>query len=186
MSNINEKIKHYRGIRGLTLSELANQTGFTKGYLSKIERTLNPPPFATVQLIAEALQVDVTELMDKHPDGVGSKDIDIFKASQLPADDWEASSLVYSFKPLVNLYKNKYMSPFLFRVAKGATEVTSHDSEEFVYVLEGSVELNYEGRTYNLEAGDCFYLDARNKHNFVNKIDQVAQLLAVHFNYRRF
>lgn len=183
---INEKIKQLRIKKGLTLEDLANKTGFTKGYLSKIERSSNMPPFATVQKIAEALDVDLIDLLETQPDALVSKNIDIFRRSDSLKDEWEEHSEIYSFKPLINVYRNKYMSPFLFRVKKGETDVTTHDSEEFVYVLEGEIELNYEGKTYQLSAGDSFYLDARIKHNFVNRNEKPALLIAVHFNYRRF
>ena len=183
MAEINKKIKDIRLLRGLTLDDLAARTGFTKGYLSKVERAENPPPFATTQLIADALQIDLAELVEGHPESRGSKNIDLLRSR---SDDWDSSSSVYSFQPLVNSYKNKYMSPFLFRVATGETEITTHDSEEFVHVLEGSVELQYEGKTFILQKGDSFYLDARIKHNFVNRSDKAALCLAVHYNYRRF
>ncbi len=184
--DINAKIKQRRIEEGYTLEKLAEMTGFTKGYLSKIERSSKTPPFATVQAIAAALKADIVELMDEHHDALGSKNIEVLKRSDILREGWEESSHVYSFKPLVNTYRNKYMSPFLFMVKKGASEITSHDSEEFVYVLEGDVELHYEQKVYRLGKGDCFYLDARIKHNFVNTKEETALLMAVHFNYRRF
>lgn len=184
--NINSKIKEIRIAKGYTLEKLAKATGFTKGYLSKVERSSKTPPFATVQAIAEALQLDIVELIDEKQTVQGSKNIELLKHSEAIKEEWQEQSSVYSFKPLIKAYRNKYMSPFLFKIKKGASELTSHDSEEFVYVLEGNVELNYEGRTYRLGKGDCFYLDARIKHNFVNTSDETALLMAVHFNYRRF
>jgi Predicted transcriptional regulator with C-terminal CBS domains len=184
--NVNERIKEIRKRDGLSLEKLAELTGFTKGYLSRIENSSKVPPFATVQAIAEALQTDIMLLLDKGAHPVGSKNIDLMRNPENNEEAWEESSLVYSFIPLVNTYKNKYMSPFMFKVKKGETELTSHDSEEFVLVLDGEVDLNYEGRTYSIARGDSFYLDARIKHNFVNKNEKTASLLAVHFNYRRF
>ena len=183
---INVRIKELRKEKGYTLEKLAGLTGFTKGYLSKIERSTKTPPFATVQTIADALQIDITVLLDKNSGNAGSKNIDILMGSADGLEEMEEISPVYSFIPLVNNYKNKYMTPFLFEVKKGMTDVATHDSEEFVYVLEGELELNYEGHTYKLCKGDSFYLDARIKHNFVNKHEKTASLIAVHFNYRRF
>jgi transcriptional regulator with XRE-family HTH domain len=184
--NINKKIKSKRVELGYTLDNLAELTGFTKGYLSKIERSSKTPPFATVQMISKALHMDIVELMDVHANVSGSKNLDIMKGSDTQEEDWEKSGTIYSFKPLINVYREKYMSPFIFRVKKGETDVTTHDSVEFVYVLEGKVALQYEDKIYPLEKGDSFYLDARIKHNFVNREEQPALLIAVHFNYRRF
>ena len=184
--DVNERIKDMRKKNGFSLEKLAELTGFTKGYLSRIENSSKVPPFATVQAIAEALQTDIMLLLDKEAHLVESKNIDLMINPENTEEGWEESSLVYSFKPLVNTYRNKYMSPFMFKVKKGETELTSHDSEEFVLVLDGEVDLNYEGKTYSITKGDSFYLDARIKHNFVNKHEKTASLIAVHFNYRRF
>jgi transcriptional regulator with XRE-family HTH domain len=184
--NVNERIKEIRKKNGLSLEKLAELTGFTKGYLSRIENSKKLPPFATVQSIADALQMDILALMDKSKHLAESKNIDLIKKPDSDDTEWEESSPIYSFIPLVNTYKNKFMSPFLFKVKKGETEITTHDSEEFVYVVDGELELNYEGKTYKLDKGDSFYLDARLKHNFINKFDKTAALIAVHFNYRRF
>ncbi|MDD5016569.1 MAG: cupin domain-containing protein [Eubacteriales bacterium] len=180
--NINEKMKEMRLAKGYTLEMLAGATGFTKGYLSKIERSNVPPPFATVQKITEALQFDMVDLFKNKSETADSKNIDIVKHTGKEEDP----DSVYSFIPLVNSYRNKQMLPFLFTVKKGETQQTTHDSEEFVYVTQGSVELNYEGRTYMLERGDAFYLDARITHYFVNRQETSTLLIAVHFNYRRF
>jgi len=53
-------------------------------------------------------------------------------------------------------------------------------------MLQGAVELKYEDKKYALSAGDCFYLDGRMDHSFVNESDEPALLLAVFFDYRRF
>lgn len=185
--DVNAKIREIRKKNGLSLERLAEMTGFTKGYLSRIENSTKVPPFATVQAIAEALQTDILTIIDKSSHNSESKNIDFMKRDvSIYKDGQEVASPVYSFVPLVNSYKNKYMSPFMFKVKKGETEMTSHDSEEFVFVMEGELELNYECKTYQLESGDSFYLDARIRHNFVNRSDKTASLIAIHFNYRRF
>jgi len=184
--NVNAKIKMQRKEKGLTLENLAALTGFTKGYLSKIERSTVPPPFATVQKIAEAMQLDIMAFFNAGSEQPEPHNIDLVRSAADGQVSNQESNAIYSFIPLVNSYRNKQMSPFLFQVRKGETEHTTHDSEEFVYVLDGFLELIYDGRSYSLRQGDAFYLDARIMHYFVNRQDETAVLLAVHFNYRRF
>ena len=179
--NVNAKIRETRRVKKLTLEKLAQITGFTKGYLSKIERSDVPPPFATVQRIAEALQMELVDMIDTDQDVQESKNIDLMKHVRREEED-----AVYSFNPLIHSYRNKQMAPFLFKVQKGTTQRATHDSEEFVYVVEGCVELNYEGKVYGLEKGDAFYLDSRISHYFTNRREEPAVMVAVHFNYKRF
>lgn len=224
MASINQRIRLCRQTAALTLEALAQKTGLTKGYLSRIENGATPPPFATVEKIAAALGVDLAEMIVSGTAGAGRAGADApaaglfaaatphnatFRAGRMPelpelspvrengprnpdvleqgaAPAWIEPDAVYSFRPLVNSYAGKYMSPFEFCVKQGATERTSHDSEEFVYVRSGRVTLHYDGQSYPLQAGDSFYLDARLKHHFVNGHAETAYLISVHFNYRRF
>src|ERR1700756_10291 len=55
-------LRAVRKQRGLTLSSLAEQTGLTKSYLSKIERGQNTPSIAVALKVARALDVDVGRL----------------------------------------------------------------------------------------------------------------------------
>src|SRR3546814_16588646 len=44
-----------------------------------------------------------------------------------------------------------------------------HEGEEFVYVLNGTIELHTEDyQPTVLSAGDCFYLDNRMRHRVIN------------------
>jgi transcriptional regulator with XRE-family HTH domain len=60
---MNLEIKKARRAKGYTLDALAQLCGLSKGYLSKIERGVKVPSFATFQTIANALGVDDGELL---------------------------------------------------------------------------------------------------------------------------
>ena len=179
--NINRKIKEIRKLKGFTLEQLANITGLTKGYLSRIERSDKIPPFATVQLIADALGINLAELVQTESFQDYSRNIEFFKKESDHLKECVEDVTVYSFEPLLHEYKNRYMAPFLFKIKKGTTDAMKHDSEEFVYVIDGEIDLNYEEKTYNLKVGDCFYLDSRIKHFFKNHNEKTAKLIAVNF-----
>lgn len=55
---------------GVTLETLAEKTGLTKSYLSKVERGLNTPSIAAALKLAKALNVQVEELFSEESDGV--------------------------------------------------------------------------------------------------------------------
>ena len=44
-------------------------------------------------------------------------------------------------------------------------KLSSHEGEEFIYVLEGSVEINYGKDVYLLNNGDSIYIDSVVLHN---------------------
>ena len=179
-----EKIKDLRKLRGHSQQSLAEQVGMTKGYLSKIERRNAPPPFSTLEKMAAVLGVDVSELLDKTASKL-ERNIDFLsgeRAKTLPRKN--SDTCIY--KPMLKSYSGKQMSPFMMLVNPGRTETFTHDSEEFVYIVSGSIDLEYNGERHEFEAGDSFYLDSRLPHTFVNRSQEITELLAVDYNYRRF
>lgn len=62
MKNIGMKIRKFREERKMTLEDLANRLGKSKGYISKLETGKKPINLENLQKIADALDVDVTDL----------------------------------------------------------------------------------------------------------------------------
>ncbi len=73
------------------------------------------------------------------------------------------------------------MEPFMLifdpNLAKGPP--ISHDGQEFLYVISGTIGLFYDGKEYSLEQGDSVYLDSSRSHTLYCLGDKPAQLLAV-------
>ncbi len=73
------------------------------------------------------------------------------------------------------------MEPFLLtfdpRVPPGVP--ITHDGQEFVYVVEGAIELFYDGHRYRLEQGDSAYILSSRPHTFHGLGDRAARMLAV-------
>ena len=187
--SVSKNIKKIRKSRGLTLEELAGRVNLTRGHLSKIENALRSPPVSTLQSLAVALGVDISELLEHASSGDSRSDsLDIVRredkseGNTVDIDTEEG----YSYKSLVKNVKNKYMSPFLMTIEKGQTNVFSHDSEEFGYVVSGEFILEYQGEEYKFQTGDSFYFDSRKPHKMTNGREEPTVILAVNFNYRRF
>lgn len=182
-------IRDIRRKKGISLRALAGTTGLTRGYLSKIERAKGMPPVSTLQTIAYALGTDLADLLPVRttPSGAskGSRNIEIVRGgkSRMSRKDGDAD---YAYRPLLASYQNKQMCPVLMSVPKGSTKPYTHDSEEFGFVLSGTVTLRYEGEAYELKPDDAFYFDSRVPHSFANDDEKEAVVLVVNFNYRRF
>ena len=59
-NSVGTKLKRIRLSRDITLKELADKTGLTNGYLSRIENCRNFPPISTLSRIAEGLGIDIS------------------------------------------------------------------------------------------------------------------------------
>jgi transcriptional regulator with XRE-family HTH domain len=140
--------------RGLTLEQLAAQTGLTKSYLSKIERRQSTPSIAVALKVARALDVDVGRLFS---DEAAEEKITV---------DRSAGADGQRYRVLASGLLGKSMSPFVVRPTSDAADNphAEHTGQEFVFVHAGRIELEYGDQTLELGAGDSAYFDAAVSH----------------------
>lgn len=164
-------LRAVRRQRGLTLQALAEQTGLTKSYLSKIERRQSTPSIAVAIKVARALDVDVAQLFS---DEDADEKITVDRA----ADRKHAEE---RYIPLAPGVLGKSMAPFIVRPAGTTAEDPHpvHAGQEFVFVHAGTVELDYGDRTVKLAAGDSAYFDASVSHRFRAVSTKPAEIVVV-------
>jgi len=182
---ISRNIKKLRTQKKITLQALAERTGLTKGYLSKIERSEKAPPYSTLTKIAGALGFEVTSMLSQN---IGlpidtrlclsrAKNRQIIKGSeQYPGYDYEV---------LVEHKPGKNMEPFIIHSPWEIDKMYSHEGEEFIYVMEGTNEFLYGEETYVLEEGDNIYFDACVPHSGKSIGEKQAKLLVIIYFYKR-
>jgi len=187
---IAENIKTLRKQKKFTLNKLADLTGLTKGYLSKIERSKNAPPYSTLNRIAMALGVDPAYLLGEKLNQSDDIRLSFTKKNQGRIVDMvrtlsEGSLYGYNYEALAVEKPGKNMQPFIVEPAFGEEAIFQHEGEEFMYVLEGKHELTYDGEKYIMEEGDCVYFDSTVPHTGKSLGNKKAKLLAVMFSYKR-
>lgn len=149
-------LRTVRRQRGLTLEGLAEQTGLTKSYLSKIERSRSTPSIAVAMKVAEALDVDVAQLFSERSD-----------AEKITVDrSADRSRSRQRYRAVGAGLLGKSMSPFIVhpRTRSGVDAHPQHGGQEFVFVHAGTVALEYGDQTWTLSAGDSAYFDASISH----------------------
>jgi transcriptional regulator with XRE-family HTH domain len=187
---ITKNIKELRKQKKITLQELADLTGLTKGYLSKIERAKKAPPYSTLNKIAIALDVDAASLLEINFDQSRDKRIsftrkhDRKRIEQLGSVA-DGSLYGYRYEALAFDKQGKNMEPYIIEPAFEDEAIFQHEGEEFMLVLEGKHEFIYDGETYIMEEGDSVYFDAAVPHTGKSLGEKKAKLLAVLFNYKR-
>ena len=70
-----------------------------------------------------------------------------------------------------------FFSPFDPQTPPGPP--ITHEGQEFVYILDGSIELYYDGQRHRLEKGDSAYIKSTMPHTFHGMGESVARMLAV-------
>jgi transcriptional regulator with XRE-family HTH domain len=164
MEAICEKLKKTRKQLNLTLSDVAEQTGFSVSYLSKVERNQGSLSLDVFMKLCAVFNMDVEEFFSSSTDDDvvhvrnGENKI-IYQREGVLKYELITSGSKKALKGLrITLYPSKN-----FKVSM------PHTTDELAYILEGemtfvTIDKNEKTTQYYLKAGDSFYLYAGLKH----------------------
>ncbi len=177
------KLRSLRRDKGVSLNQFARMTGLTKGYLSQIEHSTKTPPFSTLGKIAYALGVDITYFFSDK-DQVDTK-ITIVDPKERRRVAPGGLRRGYGYEALAFKKTGKNMEPYLITIDSQGGGSFKHDGEEFLYILEGTLELNYGGQRYVVKKGYSIYFDSGVEHSGRPINGDKVKMLCVIYNYRR-
>jgi len=182
---ISSNLKQLRIQKKLTLQDLAEKTGLTKGYLSKVERSQKAPPYSTLTKIAGALDIEVTTILSK--DVPPLKDVRIYlsRGDKRPVIRETDRFSGYDYEVLAEGKPGKNMEPFIIHAPFDITRTYTHEGEEFIYVMDGQLEFCYGEDTYILNPGDNIYFDAIVPHGGKSLGKTKSRLMVVIYFYKR-
>jgi transcriptional regulator with XRE-family HTH domain len=189
MSNINspvgKKIKTIRESKNLSIEEISERSGLSKEQIISIEEGQNLPSLGPLIKIARALGVRLGTFMDDN-DSLGPV---VCRA----ADRERASSISFSngatdarkhmeYHPLAQQKAGRHMEPFIIDINPEDSpefQLSAHEGEEFIYVMQGEIEIVYGKETYTLKEGDSIFYDSIVKHHVHGAPGKPAKILAV-------
>lgn len=182
-TTVGEKIKSLREAKNIEIEALAERAQLPVGQIVDIESGGPLPGLAPLIKIARVLGVRLgTFLDDSQSMGAvvsrGSELKESVHFSNHGAND--VDNMVYH--SLSEGKENRHVEPFIIDILPVEGEVytpSTHEGEEFIYVLEGQVEVIYGKHTHLLEAGDSIYYDSIVKHHVHGYNGQKARILAV-------
>ncbi len=189
-NSINEKIKRIRLNRNITLKTLAESTGLTNGYLSRIENSQSAPPISTLSRIAEGLGIDISYFfVDAANAGKEKLHIVIDRQSADTEDEFlsafDQRSRQYRYRPLFPEKKGKNLQPFIIVPDFELGSLQRAEGEAFTHVIEGSIEFVYGDEKYTFSQGDSYYFDMNIPFTGRSLGKRKAKILVVHYLYRR-
>lgn len=181
--SLGAKIKAYREFRMISLEDLAFKADLDTKQLQRIEEKGVVPSLGHLIKITRALGVRIGTFLDDQ----GQIGPVVVKAGEEKAalsfstkDDSAREHL--SFYSLAQDKTGRHMEPFMIEMEPSNHsdyKLSSHEGEEFIYVLEGEVEINYGKELYQLHAGDSIYLDSVVAHNVHAAGNKKARVLGV-------
>lgn len=176
---IGSRIKKLRIERNLKLNDLAKATGYTSGYLSKVENSEKAPPVSTLIGLAKALGVDIEAFFSEEEEKISFSLLR--KKERLEMGDPAGNLADYAYEPLVSSYPNRKMNPYILTTYKDIQGINNfhHQGEEFLFMLEGRAEFTHGDQTVILEEGDAIYFDASIPHHGVALDDKARCLITI-------
>jgi quercetin dioxygenase-like cupin family protein/DNA-binding XRE family transcriptional regulator len=170
------RLRGLRKERQLSLDDVAKGSGVSRSFLSLIENDRSDISFSKLIRLVNFYGISVTDIMpDPEPD---QGQIIVRREERKHVASPGEGMDVFVLSPDT---KHK-MQPVIeeFQPGGGLKEYSSHEGEEFLYVLEGEIEVSIEGREpFVLRQGDSAYYNADIGHRFRNAGDGVALLFAV-------
>ena len=180
---VGERIKKLRELKGLSLGDVSQRTDLAEEMLERIEADAVAPPLGTLTKLARALEMKMGYLLT----GGESKPFVVTrKGERKPVSRHAAQQQArygYSYLALAPGMRDRNMEPFLVTLAPTTEELPGsvHEGEEFLYVLEGEMEVIIGAHREVLHPGDAIYYDSSIPHQVMCHQEKPTRILAVLF-----
>lgn len=162
---LGERIKRLRLKRSMGLVELGRHTGLSASFLSQLETGRVVPTLRNLARIAIVFSKDLSYFFESEPTTLFRihRREDRVRLPQTGADD-----PAYYFESLGFMVPDRQMDPYFAEFLPGMKARRSHQHGgcEFLYVLDGEIEIMHGGQTHTLAKGDAVYFDANTIHSY--------------------
>ncbi len=179
---ISDRLKSVRKTKNLTLQQLSEMVGISKGMLSQVENSRTIPSLNVFFSLIKALQVDLNEFFqDIYLLAPGSRVI--FKKNNQYQTFEKENSAGFHYKRILSTKVNDYLvDVVLLTVECGAKRLpVKTDAFEYKYLIEGEIEYIVGMEKFAMQAGDSIFFDASDFHNLHNTGQCEATLLVIYF-----
>ena len=174
---VGTRLRELRQDVNLTLEKLATATGLSPAFLSRIENGRSIPSIPTLQSIADALNVNIEFFFR-------DSDQQQYKITPKEARKKIITQKGYEIEILNEGMANPFMEPAIVtnmsKDLESGVEVSVHDGQEFMYVIEGKLELTLGSKKYQLKKGDAAYWNGSIPHKGISISKKPARTLNVH------
>ncbi len=179
VEDVGKRIRMLREERNISVEDLSDLTGFSVDRLRDIESGKISPQLGTVMKLSKALDAAVGRLVS----GTGDKLYSITrKNDRKPVTRSSSKSgkrSVYSYMSLAPEVKGRHMEALMVQLEQSPdNEISIHNGEEFIFVLDGIVDLSIGKEVFDLEPGDSAYYLSTTSHSIRAKTEK-ATILAV-------
>lgn len=174
-----KRLRAARKQYGLTLAEVAQQSGISITTISRAERGLLALSYEKFSALGQVLGMDMAAMFS----GAGTKAVRLDQPVVTRAGEGVTyRGVAFSYEFLGTQAAGKQMSPILgtvhARTVPEPEDYARHEGQEFIYILSGIVEVHFEGgKVVRLAKGDALYFDSHIGHAYVSISRQPARTI---------
>ena len=182
-NQVGEKIRQLRESKGISIGDIAEKTDLSVDLIERLESNDIIPSLSPLLKIAKALDVRLGTFLDDAPQSgpvvvKSGKSENVMRFSGKNTNLKESTLEFYS---LASGKTDRHMEPFLIDVHPPSDEeyqLSSHEGEEFIFVMNGEIEVLYGKERYMVSEGDSIYYDSVVPHDLHAHAGE-ARILAV-------
>lgn len=170
---LGEKVTSLRKKKGLSVPDLAQETGLSRVVISQIESDAISPTIAALLKIAKALGKELNYFFQESDENIK---IEVVRKDERKKVRRRRSSgahtMSYSYQSLSYRKAHKHIQPFLVEFdidIDEEVELLTHEGEEFLFLLNGTLEMHTESEVITLKEGDSVYFDSSVPHGFAGR-----------------
>jgi quercetin dioxygenase-like cupin family protein len=184
--SLGDRIKQAREIHSLTIQELSDRTGINADVLKRVEGNRMIPPLGDLVKLGKALETGMSYLISPGAD----KPMTVLRADQRKEASRHlgkrAERYGYFYESLAPEKANRSMEPFIVTLTPSEeVQPSTHDGQEFLFVLQGQMMVQVGGKKEYLEPGDAVYYDSTKPHLVKCVGGRETKILAVLYTGRQ-
>ena len=175
---IGARIRFMRQQRKMTLEQLSSSSNLTKSFVSKVERGISVPSISTAMKLAESFDLTISQLLgeEHYEDAISLVRKDERRSFMRPG-----ASSSYNYEMMAAPKQFKRMEPYIMKppFKFQGKRLFQHVGEEFMFVLSGTIEVEFSNQLYQLHSGDALYFDSHLPHRSRSLGTKHAKVLVV-------
>lgn len=179
---ISAKIKEIRKEKGITVQELADKAGVSKGLISQIENNRTVPSLFVLINIVNALDVDLNEFFYDFKAAEGEDSIIVRRRHEYEAFEKEQAIGFHYKRIFASSMESSTMDVVLLELAVDAVRpMVETEALEYKYIVSGEIEYVFPEKNIQLKAGDSIFFNGRISHTPRNIGSVPAVMLIIYF-----
>lgn len=172
---LGDKLRKRRKELNFTLRDLAKKTELTAAFLSQLENNKSAPSLKTLQRIADALCIPIMYFLGDTPSQ--SPLVRAQNRSHLEFDDHRVSYQL--LVPDINRRMEAFIGELAEACGENIARRLSVETEEFIFVLEGSLRVGLGDTYYDLYEGDAIYFNGSQLTHISNNCKGTVRWISV-------